>query len=122
MELNKDKYILKHSTYVCQHLVFCSDKVMLTQRSDQPRRVDEKILLRYRVEEDLKTVNWEASNYGLLGTYTATIRQISQKRKYEKEEGQPWKCESARSHARLSESKGHLRKIAHESSSQSEGS
>ncbi len=89
MELNKNKYILKHSTYVCQHLVFWSDKGVLTQRSDQPRRVDKKILLRNRVEEDLETMNWEASIYKLLGTYTATIRQISQKRKYEKEEGQP---------------------------------
>ena len=89
MELNKDKYILKHSTCVCQHLVFYFDKGMLTQRPDQPRRVDKKILLRNGVEEDLETMNWEASIHGLLGTYTATIRQISQKRKYEKEERQP---------------------------------
>ena len=61
---------------------------MLTQRSDQPRRVDKDILLRNRVKEDLETMNREASIYGLLGTYTATVRQISQKGKYKKEEGQ----------------------------------
>ena len=62
---------------------------MLTQRTDQPRRVHKKIVLRDRVEEDLETMSWEASIYGLLGTYTATICQISQKGKYEKEQGQP---------------------------------
>ena len=122
VELNKNKYILKHSTYVCQHLVHCSDKGMLTQRSDQPRRVHKKILLRNRVEEDLETMNREPSIYGLLGTYTAAIRQISQKGKYEKEEGQPLKRESAQCRGCLNESKGHLRKIAHGSFSQSEGS
>ena len=62
---------------------------MLTQRSDQPRRVDKKILLINRVEEYLESVSWDPSSLRLLSTYAATIRQICEKRKYEKEEGQP---------------------------------
>ena len=89
VELYKNKYILKHSTYVCQHPVSCSAKSMLTQRTDQPRRVHKKIVLRNGVEEDLEIMSWETSIYGLLGTYTATICQISQKGKYKKEQGQP---------------------------------
>lgn len=61
-ELNKNKYILKHSTCVCQHLVFYPNNGILTQRSDQPRRVDKKILLRNGMEEDLESVNWEPSS------------------------------------------------------------
>ena len=62
MELNKNKYILKHSTFVRQHLVFYSKGGMLTQRSDQPRRVDKKILLINRVEEYLESMSWDPSS------------------------------------------------------------